>query len=195
MQVHYHRDGRLEKDRTSVGLYFVKAPKARQYQGAAIAGSAGGQGLLRLFFAIPAGAERFPIKGSLWAKGDCTLYSIMPHMHLLGKEISVTLTPPDGPQRTLVAIKEWDYNWQETYVFKEPVQVKAGSRLDVLAIYDNSAGNPNNPFNPPRTVTFGEQTTNEMCFVFLGGLSPNPGRRLPLSPVPPDRKNARAAAR
>jgi peroxiredoxin len=195
MQVHYHRNGRLEKDRTSVGLYFVKEPKARQYQGAVIAGSAGGQGLLRLFFAIPAGAERFPLKGSLWARGDCTLYSIMPHMHLLGKEIRVALTPPDGPARTLVAIREWDYNWQETYWFREPVAIKAGSRLEVEAVYDNSAGNPNNPFNPPLTVTFGEQTTNEMCFVFLGGLSAGGGRRLPLSATPPERIGAKAAAK
>jgi hypothetical protein len=191
MQVHYHRNGRLEKDRTSVGLYFVKKPNARQYQGGVIAGGGSGRGLLRMLFSIPAGAERFPISGSLWAEGDCTLYSIMPHMHLLGKEIRVTLTPPDGPARTLVAIKEWDYNWQETYWFKEPVRVKAGSRLDVAAVYDNSANNPNNPFNPPRRILFGEQTTNEMCFVFLGGLADRPtSRRLPLSPVAPERPKA-----
>jgi peroxiredoxin len=186
MQVHYHRNGRLEKDRTSIGLYFVKQPKARQYQGSVIAGGGSGRGLLRMFFSIPAGAEHFSIQGSLRATADCTLYSIMPHMHLLGKEIKVTLTPPEGPARTLVAIKEWDYNWQETYWFKEPVRIKAGTRLEVTAVYDNSANNPNNPFNPPRRVIFGEQTTNEMCFVFLGGLADQPGgRKLPMTQVAP----------
>jgi peroxiredoxin len=188
MQAHYHRDGRLEKDRTSIGLYFVKKPKARQYQSAVIAG--GGKGALRLFFSIPAGNEHFEVKGSLWARDDFTLHSIMPHMHLLGKEIKVTLTPPDGPARTLVAIKEWDYNWQETYVFREPIAIKRGSRLDVGAIYDNSTKNPNNPFNPPRRISFGEQTTNEMCFVFLGGLSNHTGRQLPVSQTPPEEKAA-----
>ena len=54
-------------------------------------------------------------------------------MHLLGKEIKVTMTPPDGKPKTLLAIKDWDYNWQETYFFKEPLQVKAGTRFDVEA--------------------------------------------------------------
>jgi hypothetical protein len=51
-------------------------------------------------------------------------------MHLLGKEVKVTLTPPDGKPTTLVAIKDWDYNWQETYFFKEAITVfrqRAGS--------------------------------------------------------------------
>jgi peroxiredoxin len=181
MQAHYHRDGRLEKDRTSIGLFFVKTPKARQYQGGVMAGSQAG-GALPIFFSIPAGKDHHVVKGSMWATGDCRLYSIMPHMHLLGKEIAVTLTPPDGPAKTLLAIKEWDYNWQETYWFKEPVQIRAGSRLDVTAVYDNSSNNPNNPFDPPRTIYFGEYTTNEMCFVFLGGLSDRPmARNLPLT--------------
>jgi peroxiredoxin len=182
MQAHYHRDGRQEKDRTSIGLFFVKQPRARIYQTAVMAGGNEGRIALPLFFAIPAGNDHFPVKGSLYATGDCDLHSIMPHMHLLGKEITVTLHPPEGPAKTLVAIKEWDYNWQETYWFKEPVHVKKGSRLDVQAVYDNSTKNQNNPFKPPRVVFFGEYTTNEMCFVFLGGLADQPGlRRLPLT--------------
>jgi peroxiredoxin len=176
MQVHYHRNGRLEKDRTSIGLYFAKKPVKQEYQGGVLSGG--------VFFSIPAGAERHPLKRKSWAKGDFTLYSIMPHMHLLGKEIKVTVTPPEGPAKTLLAIKQWDYNWQETYYFKEPVRIKAGSRLDVEAIYDNSARNANNPFDPPRRVGFGEQTTDEMCFVFLGGVSDLPGQSLPLSFLP-----------
>ena len=40
-------------------------------------------------------------------------------------------------------------------------------------MFDNSAGNPHNPFSPPQAVWLGEQTTNEMCFVFLGVSSPH----------------------
>ena len=53
---------------------------------------------------------------------------------------------------------------------------KAGTVIEVDAVYDNSAANPNNPNDPPAVVTFGEQTTNEMCFVFLGATSDQPGR-------------------
>ena len=102
---------------------------------------------------------------------DCILHNIMPHMHLVGKQIKVTIKPPDKPKETLLEIGSWDYNWQETYFLKEPLKLPKGTVLDVEAIYDNSAKNPNNPNNPPKLVTFGEQTTNEMCFVFLGATS------------------------
>jgi hypothetical protein len=99
---------------------------------------------------------------------DGELHSVMPHMHMLGKKIKVTMTPPGEKPRTLIDITQWDYGWQETYFLKEPMAVKKGTRFEVEAVYDNSAKNPNNPFSPPQLVRFGEQTDNEMCFVFLG---------------------------
>jgi hypothetical protein len=97
-------------------------------------------------------------------------------MHLIGRRIKVTMTPPGGSPETLVAITDWDYNWQETYYFKTPLQVKAGTRFDIEGIYDNTGKNPANPNDPPKLVRFGEQTTNEMCFGFLqtSGVKPGP---------------------
>jgi hypothetical protein len=172
MQMHYHRNGRLEKDRTTIGLYFAKKPVQRRYQGGVT---------MAWFTKIPAGEERFLVKGTANVTEDFQLHSVMPHMHMLGKEIKVTLVAPDGGKQTLFAIKEWDYNWQETYVLKQPLTVKAGTRFEIEAVYNNSASNPNNPFDPPRDVRFGEQTTNEMCFVFLGGTSARKGGQLPVS--------------
>ena len=71
------------------------------------------------------------------------------------------------------------------YILKEPMQVKAGTKFHVDAFFDNSAKNPLNPSTPPRRVTFGEQTTNEMCFVFLGGYSDSRQQKLPLSRTGP----------
>lgn len=178
MQLHYHRNGRTERDRTTIGLYFAKKPVGKRYQSVTIPGGGrGATGFLRL--AIPAGAEKHLITGTIWVDHDCTLHSVMPHMHMIGRQIKVTVTPPDGPSQPLVGIEDWDYNWQETYVLKEPMRIKAGTRFDVEAVYDNSDKNPNNPFNPPRTIRFGEQTTNEMCFVFLGATADTPGRLRP----------------
>jgi hypothetical protein len=167
LQVHYHRNGRDEKDRTQIGLYFAKEPVAKRFQGMVLPGR---------FLFLPAGAEDFKVKGTIQVDQDCTIHSIMPHMHMLGKEIKATMTPPEGETRPLINIKEWEYNWQETYFFKEPIHVKAGTRFDVEARYDNSAKNPRNPNNPPKLVRFGEQTTDEMCFVFFGATSDKPGR-------------------
>jgi hypothetical protein len=175
LQVHYHRDGRTEKDRTQIGLYFADKPVGKRFQSVVVPGR---------FLFIPAGDADYAVKGSVWVDQDCDLHSVMPHMHLLGKSIQVTMTPPREKPQTLVAIKEWDYNWQETYFFKETLHVKGGTRFDIEAHYDNSAKNPRNPFSPPRLVKFGEQTTDEMCFGFLGMTSDKPGRikRSPTAP-------------
>jgi peroxiredoxin len=167
LQLHYHRNGRVEKDRTSIGLYFAKKPGTQPWKGMVIPGR---------FAFIPAGKERYQVKGSLEVLQDCTLRSVMPHMHMLGKEITITLTPPGGKPTTLLSIKDWDYNWQETYFLKDSIAIKSGTKLEVEAFYDNSDKNPNNPFQPPRRVWFGEQTDDEMCFVFLGATSETPGR-------------------
>lgn len=180
MQVHYHRNGRVEKDRLQVGIYFADKPAANRYQSLVLPGR---------FLFIPAGAEDFKVTGTMWVNQDCTLHSVLPHMHMLGKSISVKMTPPEGAAKTLVAIKEWDYNWQETYFLKEPLAVKAGTKFEVEARYDNSAKNPRNPFDPPRLVRIGEQTTDEMCFVFLGGTASGGGRLRPsFSPPKTDAK-------
>jgi thiol-disulfide isomerase/thioredoxin len=185
MQAHYHRDGRVEKDRTQIGLYFApKTEGIRPYKGGVIQGRF--PKLVPLLpdplgTGVPAGDAHCRVTGRADVLEDCTLHSLMPHMHLVGKEIKVTLKTAAGEARVLLAIKDWDYNWQESYFLEQPLALKAGDALEVVAVYDNSGKNPNNPFDPPRNVLFGEQTTNEMCFVFLGATSDGP-RRSPFSP-------------
>ena len=184
LQVHYHRNGKLCRDKTRIGLYFSKSKEGRRLQNHAIVGGEG-KGAFREFFRIPAGAKSHKLTGTLWATQDCELFTITPHMHLLGKSIKVTMTTPDNKTQTVIDIEDWDYNWQETYLFETPLKVKKGTRFDSVAIYDNSSSNPHNPNHPPRDVTLGEQTTDEMCFVFFGGASNRKGRKLPFSKSAP----------
>jgi len=183
LQVHYHRTGKPEADRPKLALYFAKKPVEKPWQTLAV-GEA--QGLL-WSTTIPAGKPDHVIKRTGWLTADADLHSVMPHMHLIGRSIKVTITPPGGEPVALVDVKDWDYNWQETYWFKEPIRAKAGTRIDVEGVYDNSSKNPNNPFHPPQTISFGEQTTNEMIFGFIGATAV--GReRVRLSRVPPGGK-------
>jgi hypothetical protein len=161
LQVHYHRTGKAEKDRTKIGLHFAKKPVEKPWA----TGMLTGMGPLSF---IPAGKEKHVEKGSGWLSADATIYSVMPHMHLLGKSVKVTMTPPGGDPKLLLEVKDWDYNWQETYWLAKPLEAKAGTRFDIEAVFDNSDKNPNNPSHPPRLVTYGEQTTNEMLFGFFG---------------------------
>jgi peroxiredoxin len=166
LQVHYHRSGRAERDRTQLGLYYCRKPVKGRMQGLSVPAQ---------FLRVPAGDGRYRVTGSIRVRQKCRLIEIMPHMHMLGHHIRVHMTRPGEPKRTLVAIDDWDFNWQENYYFKEPIDVSEGTRFDVEGVFDNSAANPNNPNRPPRTVFAGLATSNEMCVGFLGVVADRPG--------------------
>lgn len=174
LQVHYHRNGRVEKDRTQIGLYLAKKPVDVPFGGGVVAGQGSGIGPLRLFFSIPAGDPGFKLSGNAYAQKDFTLHSVSPHMHMLGKSIQLTMTPPEGPPQTLVSIPTWDYNWQEIYFFKEPVRVKAGTKFQVDAVFDNSDKNPMNPFSPPRALRSGNRLSTRCASSFWAARHESP---------------------
>ncbi len=158
LQIHYYRTGKPERDRTRVGLYFTKEPNPQPVGIATI---------INPLFRIPPGAERHEVRAMWIAPRDVEVVAITPHMHLLGREIKVEATTPDGKTIPLIWIKDWDFKWQDTYTYKTPVKLPRGTRVEVRAYYDNSENNPNNPSKPPKWVTWGERTTDEMCLVFL----------------------------
>jgi len=153
LQVHYQCTGKPETDQSQVGIYFCRK-RARQVVGSFHVLN----GKLR----IPAGAARFRHQASYTLPTDVILLDAAPHMHLLGKEMKVTATLPDGTVQPIVWVKDWDFHWQGAYTFLKPLSLPKGTRIDVDAYLDNSAGNPLNPSSPPRDVEWGEQTRDEM---------------------------------
>jgi len=179
VQMHYHRTGRPETDRTKIGLYFAKAGKTLQpLQILVVPGLVSPTDGYKPFVTIPAGKSEFEVRGRIVTEQDCTIRSVLPHMHMLGKKIKVTMTAPEGKEKVLVDIPDWDYNWQESYFFKDPIEVKSGTMFEVVAVFDNSAGNVHNPSSPPRDVKKGDQTTDEMLFGFLRATSDQPGQTI-----------------
>jgi hypothetical protein len=98
---------------------------------------------------------------------DLHAIAVIPHMHLLGKEIDVSAYAKDGTKRTLVRIDDWDFNWQEAYFFKEPFALPRGTRVVVTSTFDNSSANPRNLRRPPVPVRFGLNTTDEMSVAYI----------------------------
>jgi hypothetical protein len=162
VQMHYNNDAPESRtDRTRLGLHFAKAPIDQRQRSIAI---------LNRTFTIPPGERRYEVRGSLTVPPgrDLHAHTIAPHMHLLGREMKVTATYRDGTVRPLVHIDDWAFNWQGSYTFAKPVPLPAGTRIDMLAVFDNSAENPRQPSRPPRPVSWGEGTTDEMAIVFIG---------------------------
>jgi hypothetical protein len=98
---------------------------------------------------------------------DTTLYGVMPHMHLLGRSMKARLEYPDGRTEPLIFVDDWNFNWQMNYVYRKPIKAPKGSKVIIDAVYDNSSGNPLNPNSPPKRVTWGEQTTDEMFLMIF----------------------------
>ncbi|MBX6314619.1 MAG: cytochrome c, partial [Isosphaeraceae bacterium] len=151
--IHYHGSGKPETDQSSVGLYFLKGPLRRSFTNIPLSTAK---------IDIPPGAKRHRITQTAYLVADAHAYSVMPHGHFLMREISLTATRPDGTVVPMLWIKDWDINWQGQYHFAQPIALPRGTRLDVIALYDNSDENPRNPFHPPRRVRFGPASTDEM---------------------------------
>ena len=109
---------------------------------------------------------------------DLEVIGIAPHMHLLGRDMKVTATLPDGQMKPMIWIKDWDFNWQGMYQYQSPLLLPKGTKIELQATYDNSSENPKNPNAPPQTVHWGENTTDEMCFAFIQVRTRNPADRL-----------------
>jgi hypothetical protein len=111
---------------------------------------------------IPAGEKHFVINDSFTLPIDVDVIGGGAHAHYLAKDMRMTALLPNGSRKDLMKIPDWDFNWQERYYFKEPVRLPKGTRINVEIAYDNSNQNPNNPNSPPKRVTFGQQSTDEM---------------------------------
>jgi hypothetical protein len=74
---------------------------------------------------------------------------------------------PDGTRQSLLWIRDWDFNWQEFYTYKNPVSLPKGTRLEATLRYDNSSANPRNPHSPPQRVQWGLESFDEMGTIGL----------------------------
>ncbi len=166
IQIHYHKSGKPESDQTAIGLYFARKPVDKLLRGAIVRPPT--QSLFsRPQLIIPAGVANYETRGSFNLPYDAHLIGITPHMHLLGKDFLLTALRPDGSRLNLIKIDQWNFNWQLNYELEHPIALPKGTKIELLAHFDNSASNPNNPNSPPREVRWGEQTTDEMCIGFL----------------------------
>ena len=149
LEVHYHLTGKPEKDKTQFGLYFASEPiDKKMYMG----------GVGSQTFTIPAGAKGFPVVAEEIAPADITLLSVTPHMHERGTRMTAYAELPSGERRKLIDVPRWDFQWQPSYRFKEPVRLPKGTKITVTGTFDNPTSSD---------LHWGESTKDEMCVMFL----------------------------
>jgi hypothetical protein len=152
-QMHYTPNGSPQKDRSAVGIKFVDGEEVKYRVATSNA--------INPFFVIPAGDPNYKVESTRTYGRDVLLLSVFPHMHLRGKDFHYEVLYPDGRKETIMNMPRYDFNWQTSYVFDEPMKLPQGTTMHCTAHFDNSADNPANP-DPTQPVRWGDQTWEEM---------------------------------
>ena len=157
-QMHYTTNGHAGNDQTSIGIVFAKEPPKQRVLTLQLAND-------HDTIPIPPGADNYRVELHGTFPNDAILLSFFPHMHLRGKRFEYNIVHPDKTIETLLRVN-YDFYWQLSYKLAQPRLLKAGTRLQAVAWYDNSSQNPHNP-DPGQEVRWGEQTYEEMMVGFF----------------------------
>jgi hypothetical protein len=153
-QMHYTPYGKESVDRSQIGVYFRKdMPKYIMRSVVVIDPT----------IEIQPNTARHREVAYVEFPKDALLYSAFPHAHYRAYSSDLWIQYPDGTKKLLLSLPRYDFNWQRSYTFAEPVKIPAGSKLIAHYVYDNSKRNPSNP-DPSIKVTWGEQSHEEMFF-------------------------------
>jgi len=167
VKIHYRGSGEASNDVSTVGLYFAKSPPRKQLQEIAITNADA---------IIPVAAEPHPLKVSFTTQSDAEAIGIRPRVHPLVVSLQATAYRPDGSEEVLIWTRGYQFDWEPTYYFRQPVALPKGTRVDVIAYFDNSEDNQKNPNDPPKSVRWSEMTTDPLCALLVvnNGASASP---------------------
>lgn len=173
LQIHFITTGTPRRCKIDVGL---------KYAGGTI-----DQRLHHLLFVdtrytIPPGAPSHAVKVERTLDCDAQGIGLFAHMHVRGKAMTFTAQPPGGERERLLTIGNYNFEWQIPYRWEPGKKIlKKGTKLECVALYDNS---PFNPFNPDATkpVKDGPQTYHEMLNGFMFYIDANEKLGLTIDP-------------
>lgn len=158
LQIHYTTTGKEEKNQMSVGFRFPRSVVQKQLHHVQCTTSR---------FEIPAGAPAHRVTATRTLPCEAHGLAMFAHMHLRGKDMTFKAITPDGAEETLLRIPNYHYDWQQNYRWKPGSKsFPPGTKIEVVAHFDNSAFNPFNP-DPTNPVRYGPQTIHEMMFGFF----------------------------
>jgi Copper type II ascorbate-dependent monooxygenase, C-terminal domain len=150
VQVHYNLlAGAAFADRTTVDLHYAATPVAKRALVLPISNAT---------FVIPPGASDTVTAELPVPVGSWSVWGVLPHMHLHGTEIRLSVEHAAGDATCAIDIRHWNFHWQGFYYYKQPLPVGGGDVVRLTCRYDNTAGST--------ALTWGEKTTDEMCLAF-----------------------------
>ena len=163
VKMHYRGSGEASNDLSTFGLYFAKtAPRVLIQEIQITNGDA----------LIPVAAEPQPVKLSFTTQTDTEAVGIRPRVHPLLISVQATAYRPDGSEEVLIWRRGYQFDWEPTYYFKQIVPLPKGTRIDVVAYFDNSDANQKNPNDPPKPLKWAEISTDPLCALLVTSGTP-----------------------
>lgn len=163
MQTHFHPSGIEEVEKAELALYFADRPPSKQLVNIQIPPLFGfGAGI-----DIPAGDKNYRIEDEFTLPIAVKGVSVGGHAHYICKTMSLKAYLPDGDAIPLLQIDDWDLDWQDRYIYRDSIDLPAGTTLKSIIEYDNSSDNPENPYSPPQPIRWGRQSNDEMGSITL----------------------------
>ena len=159
LQLHYTPRGTKQVDRSRIGLVFADPATVHKELMSGMA--------LNFGLQIPPGAADYVSRADFRFGQPSMLLSLLPHMHLRGKSMRFVAEYPDGRREVILDVPRYEFDWQNLYVLD---RAQADARGD-----DPPLPRPTSTTRPRtrttrtrrRTVTFGEQTRDEMHVGYL----------------------------
>jgi Flp pilus assembly protein TadD/mono/diheme cytochrome c family protein len=159
LNMHLKPSGKPEIVSAQIGLYFAAEPAVEHPM------------LLQLEddrdLDIPAGVRNFVVEDELPLPIDVKVFSVYPHAHYIGRELTGWAILPNQQKKWLIRIPSWDIDRQSVYQYREPILLPRGTVLHMRYVYDNSAENIHNPSSPPVRVHGGNRSLDEMAHFWL----------------------------
>jgi hypothetical protein len=149
MQVHYNTDNGVEADQSTFELMYLNGTTPLDFHEA---------------YLIPLVADNFNIPAKSVGYEHHESYSnpvglpikvwgLLPHMHTRGKHINMK-----SDSECLVDVPDWDFHWQTQYFRPKPYEMGENDHVTMSCTWDNP---------DDRNITWGEGTSDEMCFAFV----------------------------
>lgn len=179
-QVHYTPVGTPQEDLSRIGFWFADP--------ATITHEVQTTSAVEHRFRIPPRAANHPVEAMLPEElPACELLGLSPHMHVRGKSFRYSAVYPDGTREVLLDVPRYDFNWQTEYRLSERKPLPKGTKIFCEAAFDNSPENLNNP-DPDATVSWGEQTYEEMMIGYFHVAVPIDPATGVAAPLPRERR-------
>ena len=162
VKIHYHNSGDQSdpaaSDSSQVGLYLTRKAPAKEFVEAAV--NCPDE-------PIPVDPAPHKVLAAYTLDAPSDVVAVRPAASPLMASLQVTACKPDGGDDVMLWTTGYKYDWAPDYYLRRPEKLPKGTRIEVVAYFDNSDNNRNNPYSPARRLRWADVSSGPLCSLLL----------------------------